>query len=85
MWWAGAGLLAVGNVVIGRREEGDKIKEAGGEREEEVDLLGVQEEEEGEGDLLELRDDLGGEERSRMAVKRGEDVDEPIGDHKTQD
>ena len=79
MWWAGAGLLAVGNVVIGRREEGEKKTglEAEGGGEEVVDLLGGQEEE-GEGDLLELRDELGGEERSRGAIKRGEDVDEPI-------
>lgn len=28
MWWAGAGLLVVGNVVVGRKDEGER-KEAG--------------------------------------------------------
>lgn len=36
LWWVGAGGLVVGNVVIGRREEGEK-KGGGGEWEMEGD------------------------------------------------
>ncbi|MCJ1309887.1 hypothetical protein MMC25_003548 [Agyrium rufum] len=30
LWWVGAGLLVVGNVIVGRRDEGDKKKNGGG-------------------------------------------------------
>ncbi|KAG6286016.1 hypothetical protein E4U09_006935 [Claviceps aff. purpurea] len=40
MWWAGAGLLVVGNVVVGRKDEGER-KEVGegGEQSEAVPLM----------------------------------------------
>lgn len=91
LWWVGAGLLAAGNVVIGRREEEGKGKGkgetggmvgVGGEgREEAEGLLGG--EGEREGDLLELDEDLvgaGGEEEDgdRRRLRKGEDADAPI-------
>ena len=78
MWWAGAGLLAAGNVVIGRREEGEKpggsIGSERGEGEGEV-LLG---EEVGHGDAIGLHEELGRAETTKEAVQKGEDVDAPI-------
>ena len=78
MWWAGAGLLAAGNVVIGRREEGEKPGGTIGlERDDEQaeTLLG---QEESEGDIIDLQEELGGPERMKEAVQKGEDVDAPI-------
>ncbi|KPI35488.1 uncharacterized protein AB675_10932 [Cyphellophora attinorum] len=81
LWWVGAGLLAVGNVVIGRRDESSGKKE--GTSEAEASLLGEETEREGEGDLLELdgdvvhvdADDWSGEQRR---LSKGEDADAPI-------
>ena len=80
LWWAGAALLAVGNVVIGRRvEDGGKGKtEAVGEGDGGVEaegLLRSQDEQEREGDLLELDEDVGDEGRR---LRKGEDVDAPL-------
>jgi hypothetical protein len=81
LWWVGAALLAVGNVVIGRREEKAVVK--GGETEAEASLLGEEAERVREGNLLELdedvvhvdADDQGGEQRR---LRKGEDADAPI-------
>ncbi|OAL33296.1 hypothetical protein AYO20_07458 [Fonsecaea nubica] len=80
MWWVGAGMLAAGNVVIGRREEGAK---PGGNmgldetREEAEGLVGGEEERGGyaEDDLVELHENPG-EGQSR--VRKGEEVDDPL-------
>ncbi|KAH0844406.1 hypothetical protein FOPE_09816 [Fonsecaea pedrosoi] len=80
MWWVGAGMLAAGNVVIGRREEGAK---PGGNmgldetREEAEGLVGGEEERGGhaEDDLVELHDNPG-EGQSR--VRKGEEADDPL-------
>ncbi|KIW86062.1 hypothetical protein Z517_01456 [Fonsecaea pedrosoi CBS 271.37] len=69
MWWVGAGMLAAGNVVIGRREEGAK---PGGNmgldetREEAEGLVGGEEERGGhvEDDLVELHDNPGEGQRA---------------------
>ncbi|KAG6033071.1 hypothetical protein E4U19_006945 [Claviceps sp. Clav32 group G5] len=49
MWWAGAGLLVVGNVVVGRKDEGER-KEVGegGEQSEAVPLMQNTDEDEGQ-------------------------------------
>lgn len=79
MWWAGAGLLAAGNVVIGRREEGEKpggttgLEQDDGQQEEA--LLGDNDR---EGDIIDLHEELGGRERTKEAVQKGEDVDAPL-------
>jgi hypothetical protein len=81
LWWVGAALLAVGNVVIGRREEKAVVKGSGTEAE--ASLLGEEAEQQGDGDLLELdedvvhvdADDQGGEQRR---LRKGEDADAPI-------
>jgi hypothetical protein len=80
LWWVGAALLAVGNVVIGRREEKAVVK--GGETEAEASLLGEEAERVREGNLLELdedvvhvdADDQGGEQRR---LRKGEDAGAP--------
>ncbi|KIW39318.1 uncharacterized protein PV06_09101 [Exophiala oligosperma] len=89
LWFLGAGLLAVGNVVIGRREEGKKPGGSIG-LDESRDEARHHDQEEEEGLLgrdLELdEDDQGGrrtirrrsEEENRDRVKRGEEVDDPI-------
>jgi uncharacterized membrane protein len=78
LWWVGAGLLAVGNVVIGRREEGE-VKGTG-ERGEgairEGEGEGLMRGEEEEEDLLELDERDGDAERER--VRKAEDVDAPL-------
>ncbi|KIW21194.1 hypothetical protein PV08_01774 [Exophiala spinifera] len=94
LWFLGAALLAVGNVVIGRREEGKKPggtigldetrdeairqSEDDGEEEEEAARLLGR-------DAVELDDELGGgrrrrssEEETRNTLKRGVEVDDPI-------
>lgn len=83
-WWFGAGLLAAGNVVIGRREEAEKpggttgLDETLREAQETENLLGNEEQ-----DLMELRGSL----ESGRAVPSGasqstlnavEEVDNPI-------
>jgi hypothetical protein len=71
MWWAGAGLLAAGNVVIGRREEGDKPEGTmdldRNDKEGQV-LLG-----EGVGQAVPvgLGEELVGEETTKEAVRKG--------------
>ena len=80
-WWCGAGLLAAGNVVIGRREEAEKPGGTTG-----LDQT-VREAEEAEGllaqstqnDLLELRESLDSQ-RSKKERKStsNEDADNPI-------
>jgi hypothetical protein len=77
LWWVGAGLLACGNVVIGRREEGSKLGGTVGldeTREEAEGLMGAATEEE---DLLEL-DEAVGEREERERVRKGEDADAPL-------
>ena len=78
MWWAGAGLLAAGNVFIGRRGEGEKPggtlglerDRGGGEV-----LLGEELE---QGDAINLDGELGRPETLKEAVQKVEDVDAPI-------
>jgi len=82
MWWIGAGMLAVGNVVIGRREEGD-IKGKGegqgeGEGREEVEGLMR-----GDGDLVELDEEVdahgdGNGREQQWRLRTGQEVDAPI-------
>lgn len=81
MWWAGAALLAAGNVVIGRREEGEKPGGTIGleqDDEQGETLLGEETGERAEGDIIDLQEELGGPERTKEAVKKGEEVDSPI-------
>lgn len=83
-WWAGAGLLAAGNVVIGRREEAEKpggtigLDETVAEAEEAENLLADEEQ-----DLLELRGSLDGDRNTATSTKEsrrstGEDIDNTI-------
>lgn len=84
IWWGGAALLAAGNVIIGRREEGEKRPngevEVGGsarQSEEAEGLLGRA----GQETLLEL--DEGPEQRreshdERSRLKRAEEADAPL-------
>jgi len=85
MWWGGASLLAIGNVVIGRREEGQKpggtvgLDESAREAEEAEGLLG---ERQGGGEV-ELDDTADGNLRARTSeehgrLRRAEEVDDPI-------
>ena len=84
LWWVGAACLAIGNVVIGRREEGEKPGGTTGldETQQEAEaLMGHETVGQGEEvDLVELDEDTPGksskEEESR--IKKGEDVDAPI-------
>ena len=86
MWWVGAGMLAVGNVVIGRREEGQKPGGTVGldeTREEAEGLMRGRSDNGREGveDLVELDEagdgvETGGEEHERL--KKGQEVDDPI-------
>lgn len=80
-WWLGAGLLAAGNVVIGRREEAEKpggtigLDETRREAEEAENLLADEQEE----DLMELRDTVEDNKSGRQSrLKTGEDADNPI-------
>jgi drug/metabolite transporter (DMT)-like permease len=75
MWWAGAGLLAAGNVVIGRREEGDKPEGT-------IDLDRNDEEGQvllgwglGQGVTIGSDEELVGEETTNEAVRKGEEAD----------
>ena len=84
IWWGGAALLAAGNVIIGRREEGEKQPNAdnefGGSARQSEDaerLLGST----GEETLLELDDEpeqrrKSNDERSRLM--RAEEADAPL-------
>lgn len=83
-WWLGAGLLAAGNVVIGRREEAEKpggtigLDETQREAQEAENLLSEQDD-----DLLELRESIE-ENRTNGPVSKSskltsdEDADNPI-------
>lgn len=80
-WWLGAGLLAAGNVVIGKREEAEKpggtigLDETRHEAQEAENLLSGDEDE----DLLELRESFEGDTlKSQSRNKAGEDADDPI-------
>ena len=91
LWWLGAGLLAVGNVIIGRREEAEKLGGTVGldETREEAERL-LDEIQDGAAigsrsgttESVELREtplvDTGelGDEQSR--IKKGEEADDPI-------
>ncbi|EXJ74720.1 uncharacterized protein A1O5_01415 [Cladophialophora psammophila CBS 110553] len=85
-WWVGAGMLAAGNVVIGRRGEGGKpggnigLDETREEAERLMEREGERGGRRGDGDLVELDDHVEGpgegEEQSRL--KKGEEVDYPI-------
>lgn len=79
-WWVGAGLLAAGNVVIGRREEAEKpggtvgLEETRHGAQEAENLMSGQQDE----DLLELRESFEGDtSRSHQGTKNGEGVDAP--------
>lgn len=94
LWWAGAGLLAAGNVVIGRREEGEKavLREEGlegndgltrTEAEEDgaegVPLMGAGDgDDRGRENMIDLDGDVASAESTREAVKKGEDADAPL-------
>lgn len=81
-WWLGAGLLAAGNVVIGRREESEKpsgtvgLDETRRGAQEAENLL--EDQDDGD-DLMELRESF---ERDRSGKQSrlltGEDADNPI-------
>lgn len=81
MWWGGASLLAVGNVVIGRREEGKKpggtsgLDETALEAEEGEGLLGRRRD--GDSDVLVELDDAAAPDESRR-LRRAEEADAPI-------
>ncbi|KAK5034108.1 hypothetical protein LTS07_003028 [Exophiala sideris] len=77
MWWGGAALLAAGNVVIGRREEGQKPGGSVGldESVQEAEGLLRSDEVELEGATGEVRD-RHSEEHNRL--RRGEEADDPI-------
>ena len=78
MWWAGAGLLAAGNVIIGRREEGEKSGgPVGRERDDEEEQVLLGEDIMG-GNATGLGEDLGGAETTKKALQKGEEIDSPI-------
>ncbi|KAF7512241.1 hypothetical protein GJ744_002403 [Endocarpon pusillum] len=94
LWWVGAGLLAAGNVVIGRREE-EAEKKVGADG-----LIGVERDGGGGGggggregeavplmrdedllvgpDIIHLDGDVAYSESTGEAVKKGEEVDAPL-------
>lgn len=78
LWWLGAALLAAGNIVIGRREEGEKpggsmgLDETQHEAEQANHLLAQDED-----DLLELRDSID-DGKTRQNRKRIDEVDDPL-------
>lgn len=92
-WWVGAGFLAAGNVVIGRREEGKKPGGSMGldESVEEAEgLLGVDAGDtrgRAEGDEVELDENENENEGARLRemereehgrLRRAEEVDDPL-------
>lgn len=91
LWWVGAGLLAAGNVVIGRREEGEKpVGKEGLESREDGGLGRREGVEEGEGvplmqdeylqqdDMIDQNVDVARSESTKEATKKGEDADAPL-------
>ncbi|EXJ84415.1 hypothetical protein A1O3_05082 [Capronia epimyces CBS 606.96] len=87
MWWGGASLLAAGNVVIGRREEGQKpggsvgLDESAREAEEAEGLLGT--DGPGRDREIELDDATHAHLRPRSSddhhrLRRAEEADDPI-------
>lgn len=79
LWWVGAGLLAAGNVVIGRREEGEKAGGVGAaERHNDEEGQVLLDEGLGEGHALGLEGELGVEETTKEAVRKGKDADDPV-------
>jgi len=77
LWWAGAAMLAAGNVVIGRREEGEKPGGTVGldeTREEAEGLLGSDE----EAEEVELSDADGRGREEDGRVRKGVSADAPI-------
>lgn len=87
LWWVGAALLAAGNVVIGRREETGKERESvrlerrdeGGPDGPGEGALRYRDEAEGAADVIELDEDPADTESAKEAIKKGEDVDVPLG------
>ncbi|KAJ9613439.1 hypothetical protein H2200_003381 [Cladophialophora chaetospira] len=81
-WWAGAGLLACGNVVIGRREEGKKPGGTIGVDETREEAEGLMHGDGEERDLVELDEDLdrrrSGDEHEQRRLRAGQQVDAPI-------
>ena len=77
-WWAGAGLLACGNVVIGRREEGKKPGGTIGVDETREEAEGLMRGE--ERDLVELDEDVDGRRDGdeQRTLRTGQQVDAPI-------
>ena len=83
LWWLGASLLAAGNVVIGRREEGEKPGGTVGldeTREEAENLLGNSETRDHHADLVELEYEQPQAQRreDNTRIDRGEDADDPL-------
>ena len=85
LWWVGAGLLAVGNVIIGRRVEGGEEKGGlvGSEAEVLLDLQsrgGGRDEPVTENERVELRSAAAfrDEDEQERLLRRGEDVDDPL-------
>lgn len=89
LWWVGAGLLAAGNVVIGRREEEGEGKvdadgrigverDGGGGREGEGVPLMSDEDLLVRPDIIHLEGDVAYSESTGEAVKKGEEVDAPL-------
>ena len=78
-------MLAIGNVIIGRREEAQKpggtvgLDETRGEAEGLMGETGERERE-GDADLVELDDNVdgGGRREEHGRLKKGQEVDDPI-------
>lgn len=87
-WWVGAALLAAGNVVIGRRDEGAGgqkagvavvASERGGAGADDGDGVPLMADGDEAGvDMIDLDEDIARSERTREALKKGEDVDAPL-------
>ena len=75
--------LAAGNVVIGRREEGEVGRtDVDRDRDEEGTLLGERielgKDDADTSDIIDLQEGVGSSESSKAATKKGEDADDPL-------
>lgn len=80
LFWVGAAMLAAGNVVIGRREEGNKPGGTVGLDETREEAEGLLAEDE-DADLLELREEspkVGRAREESERLRKAEDADDPI-------